>query len=331
MRNNGGYNTTFNVQNAGAGDAEVTITFTAGPAGSDDVDGPFTIGPGRALTFDQSDDTELGDRFVGSALISSDEPVVVAVNQVNPDAKVILSYRGFTQGSPTVALPTIQANNGNFNTGIAVKNVGDSATNVMVTFGPNIVGTFSPTAETTNNVGPGESVNFNQWSGQWGANRYVGSATVSNSNGQPLVVNVNQLKSVAPAQGSAYSGFDPNAATTEIVVPTLMAFNGGYVTGFLVQNVSGTGAAADFTVTFSTSSGSYTTPEVETATGIADGEGFNFRQYAGQWTDVTKNNGERWVGSAVVECTQPCVAVVNQLGPSTSPADTLLTYTGVNK
>lgn len=329
MRNNGGYSSTFNVQNAGSGNATINIEFTPGVAGSADTDGPFTIEPGRAMTFNQADDTELGTRFVGSAKVTSNEPIVIALNQVNPLAKVILSYRGFTQGSTSVALPTIQNDNGNYDTGLAVKNVGTACTNVTVTYGANTVGSFNPAAETQNNVCAGQSVNFNQWGGQWDGTgkRYVGSATVTNSAGQPLVVNVNQLKQVAPAQGSAYSGFDPDAATTKIVIPTLMAFNGGFSTGFLVQNV-GTGPA-NFTVTFATSAGSYTA-DVETVTNIAVGAGFNFRQYAGQWTDPAKNNSQRWVGSAVVQCTQKCVAVVNQVVLSGSTADTLLTYTGIN-
>jgi hypothetical protein len=331
MRANGGFNTTFNVQNAGSLAATVNITFTKGTFGNNDVDGPFTIEPGRAMTFNQADDTELGARFVGSAEIGSNQPVVVALNQVNPDSKVILSYRGFSGGSSSVALPTIQNDNGSFDTGIAVKNVGTECTNITVAYGPNTVGTFAPTSETANNVCAGESVNFNQWGGQWDGTgkRYVGSATVSNTANQPLVVNVNQLKSVAPGQGSAYSGFDPDAATTTIIIPTLMAFNGGFVTAFLVQNVGG--GPANITVDYATSLGTYTNPENETATNVAVGAGYNFRQYAGQWTDAAKNNSQRWVGSAVVTCSQKCVAVVNQLGPGTTAADTLLTYTGINK
>jgi hypothetical protein len=328
MRGNGGYNTTFTVQNTGSVDADVDITFTPATYGNADTDGPFTIGPGRSMTFDQSGDTELGTRFVGSAAVSSSQPVVVAVNQVNPTAKVVLSYRGFSQGSPTASLPTIQSNNSGYFTGVAVKNVGSLCTDITVSFGPNIVGTFAPTPEEQTNVCAGESVNFNQWGGQW-TERYVGSATVTNSEGQDVVVNVNQVGFNAPSQGSAYSAFNPEQATQTIIIPTLMTNNGGYVTAFLVQNVAGDGSTADFTVTFSTSLGSYT-PVVETASGVADGEGVNFRQFAGQWTDPSMNNGARWVGSAVVECTQRCVAVVNQL--STSPtADTLLTYTGINK
>jgi len=332
MRANGGYNTTFNIQNAGDDTAEVYISFTPATYGSADTDGPFSIEPGRALTFDQSEDTELGSRFVGSALITSDVPIVAAVNQVNPDAKVILSYRGFTSGSPTVALPTIQSANSDYYTGIAVKNVGEDCTTVTVTFGPNTVAgsTFDPVPEEQADVCEGESVNFNQWGGQW-TSRYVGSATVSNSADMPLVVNVNQLRMAGVRQGSAYSGFDPSGATLEIVVPTLMAFNGGYSSGFLVQNVSGTGATATFTVTYSTSAGTYTNPVDEIATDIADGAGYNFRQFVGQWTAADQNNSQRWVGSAVVQCSQPCVAVVNQLKLSGATADTLLTYTGVNK
>ena len=70
MRNNGGFNTWFNVQNAGTADANVTVAYTPGAHGSPYTE-MATIKPGAAHTFDQAGLTALGPRFVGSPKVKS--------------------------------------------------------------------------------------------------------------------------------------------------------------------------------------------------------------------------------------------------------------------
>jgi len=91
MRNNGGWNTFFVVQNAGAAEAAVAVTYSGGVTQS------ATIRPGAAAIFDQSTFTELGDIYAGSAIVTSDQPVAVVATQwnslvANAEAYVCTSY-----------------------------------------------------------------------------------------------------------------------------------------------------------------------------------------------------------------------------------------------
>lgn len=331
MRNNSGYDTFFNVQNAGSANTTVNVTYYPLPGkGNSGVTDSATLEPGRAATFDQDAKSALGSLFVGSAVVTSAEPVVVSVSEVNATTmKSLLAYGGFTgSGSTTINLPLIMSANSGYATGVQVQNVGGSTTDVTLTFGTNIGGSFSPTPETVTGVAPGASANFLQLvgSGQWTGSKYIGSATVS-CGSQPCVALVNQLgpMSGSTLPGSSYEGFDPGSATTKIVAPLIMSANSNYHTGIQVQNAGS--ASTNITVTYGTNTvvGSWT-PTAETQTGIAPGASANFLQIAGsgQWT------GTRYVGSAVITSSgERIVAIVNEVRiPATG--DDLFTYTGFN-
>lgn len=326
MRNNSGYDTTFNVQNAGTGDATVNVNYYP-IVGNSGVTDSATIGEGRAVTFDQDAKTALGSLFVGSAVVTSDKPVVVSVSEVNATTmQSLLAYGGFTgSGSTTVRLPLIMSANSGFATGVQVQNVGASATDVTLSFGPNIAGTFSPTDETVTGVASGASANFLQLvgSGQWTGSTYVGSATVTCSSSCVALVNQLGPQSGSVLPGSSYEGFDPASATAKVVAPLIMSANSNYHTGIQVMNVGS--AAANITVTYGPNTAGSWTPTAETQTGIAVGASASFLQIAGsgQWT------GTRYVGSAVITSSQDIVAIVNELRiPATG--DDLFTYTGFN-
>lgn len=330
MRNNSGYDTFFNVQNAGSASTTVNVAYYPLPGyGNSGVTDSATLEVGRATTFDQEAKSALGSRFIGSAVVTSSEPVVVSVSEVNAEAtKALLLYSGFTgSGSSTVNLPLIMSANSGYSTGVQVQNLGPGTTNVTISYGTNIAGAFSPSAETVTGVAVGGSVNFLQLvgSGQWTGSRYVGSATVTCSGGALCVALVNQIGQPAGAafQGSSYEGFDPASATTKIVAPLIMSANSNYHTGIQVQN-AGSGPT-NITVTCGTNTVGAWTPAAETQTGIAAGASANFLQIAGsgQW-------GTRYVGSAVITSSaEPIVAIVNELRiPATG--DDLFTYTGFN-
>ncbi len=230
MCNNSGFDTWFNVQNAGAADASVTISYTPGSDGTARTEGPVVIKPGAAKTFNQTagsatmNCTSAGGglagpsgKFIGSAVINSTQPVVAAAMQINTTGfKVLMGYGGFTGGSPTVALPLLMANNSNMYTGFQVQNTGTAATNVTVAYSANTVAGSNP-ANDTFALAPGASKTIimagagpvNNWAA---FGRYIGAATITNSASQPLVAVVNQVLP-SPALGSAYEGFNPATAT----------------------------------------------------------------------------------------------------------------------
>jgi len=313
MRNNGGFNTWFNVQNAGTADAHVTVTYTPSTYGNAWTQ-TATIKPGAAHTFDQATATALGSRFVGSAKVTSDQPIVATVNEVGPTT--LLSYDGFGSGSTVVSFPLVNANNAGYVTGIMIMNIGTVDTTVRVSYTPGIAGT----AQWEEHVVPaGGSASFAFQHFADSGERFVGSGLVTvNSANQPLVAVVNQLNTSAN-KGAAYGGLDPNDATDKISCPIIMAKNSGYFTGTNIMNVGTT--ATTVTIAYS-DYGSYT--------GMTSGP-------------VTLNPGETWslnqdgvfaskyVGSVTATASSggKIMAIVNELNMSAG-GDAFLVYEGFN-
>lgn len=321
MRNNSGFSTWFNVQNAGSADATVSVEYIPGSSGTAYTAPSVVIKAGASHTFTQADLTALGDKFVGSAIVSStvgDVPIVATVMQVG--AKTMLGYNGFSAGSTTVSLPLVMSNNNGFFTGIQVQNVGGGPTDITVTFGSNIAGTFAPVDETAT-LAAGESTTFLQNTGQFLTDKYVGSATIT-STAENVVAIVNQLKS---GRGTAYDGFNPDAATVSVSAP-LIQYNpdGGWFTGFQVMNVGS--VPVDITVTYGANTAGTFSPAPETAT-IAVGDSYNSLQNTAAWIA-----GGKYIGSASVTTTTvggQIVMIVNQLRGNTGK-DTFMTYNGFN-
>jgi len=318
-RGNAGFNTWFNVQNTGTSSTNVTVTYNPGSAGNSGVTDTATIPAGAAATFDQETKTALGSLFVGSATVTSDsEAIVATVEQAGTGSiKTLLGYNGFASGSTTVVAPLVMANNAGFFTGIQVQNVGSSTANVTVTYSANTTsGMGTPTPDPAS-IAAGASHTFIQSGGQW-TDTYVGSATITNAEGQNLVAIVNQLLIGSLSFGTAYEGFDPGSATANVSAPLVMANNGGYGTGIQVQNVSGNDPC-NVTVTYGPNTAGSFAPSAAMES-IALGASATFSQLG--WT-------ETYVGSAtVVGSGCSIVAIVNELNLSSN--DGFFTYNGFN-
>jgi len=324
LRNHFGFNTWFNVQNAGAVDTTVTVTYSNGATESK------AIKPGAAASFFQDANATLPDPdgsagFVGSARISSsgNTPIVATLLQQGPTT--LLGFDAFlpSQAATTPVMPLVNANNFGYITGIAIQNTGSQATDVTVSYTPSSGGANGTACTETLNIAPGASANFalNAFSAtvanETCANgaKFVGAARVTtNSTNQPLVAIVNQLNSGAQ-KGAAYNGFNPTLATQTVELPLIMDRNFGYFTGFSIANVGTT--ATNITCTYT---GSNVT---STGTSIAPGAAL---------TVVTQGLiADRYAGAAT--CTSsaaPIVGIVNELN-GTSISDAFLVYEGTNR
>jgi len=319
MRANAGYYTWFSVQNAGSTNATVSVEYVPGSSGSAYTAPDVVILPGASATFDQRDLAALGAKFVGSAIITSDVPVVATVMQVGETYMNMMGYNGFTEGSTTVSMPLIMSNNNGFYTGYQVQNVGNASTTVTIDYGANLGGTFNP-ANDTATLAPGESMTFLQNTGQFATETYIGSATIT-STGQPVVAIVNQVLMGAVALGTAYNGVDPAAATNRVSAPLIMANNSGFYTGIQVMNVGG--SAVEITVDYGANIAGTFNPADEVVT-VGPGDSYNSIQNSGTWT------GNKYVGSLTVTAAagSQLVMIVNEFLPGST--DTFMTYNGFN-
>lgn len=361
VRNNFGIDTSITVQNVGTAPATVTIAYTPGFAGNPGVTEPsFTLAAGASRTIYQRDNSALGTGtpgFVGSATVTATgSPVVATVLQEGNGQ--LMAYNAFPAGtgSPTVALPLVLGNNFGAFTGIQVLNVGTSATTANITFSPNTVtapvGGLTPCATPpprSLTINPNQTGTLIQAAGGGSAPFdpffngciYIGGATVTSNNGQPLFVTVNQVNT-ASRDASTYAGFNPTTATNKVLAPLVAANNFGTFSGVQVQNV-GT-SATNVTISYGPNTYSGTPPPgftlcptltARTQT-IAPGASFTFLQtyIAGQPTGLSAIGSDSqfqscmYVGSATITAGSggKIAAIVNQVSVGPATNDKLYTY-----
>jgi hypothetical protein len=315
MHNNSGYNTWFNLQNAGNSNASVTVDY------SDGMSVEATIAPGASQTFDQA--VEAHTVKVFSAIVTSDQPIAATV--VEENTTVMFAYSGFTSSSTNPVIPLVNEYNAGYRTGITILNSGEVATDVTVDYTPSGAGTACYETQT---IPAGESKTF-AYTAFYGdalldtdcvaQTKFVGSGTVTaNSTSQPLTAIVNQLK--GSLNGEAYNAFDISTATDTVVLPLIMNKNGGYWTSINLMNVGE--SAATVTCTF-TPYGDVVLPTPSET--LDPNEGVSFLQNAPAEFGDTK-----YVGSATCTANGLIIAIVNEVGPS-STADQLLVYEGFNQ
>lgn len=329
MKGNSGFNTWFNVQNAGASAANVTVAY-AGTACTE----TGSIAPGAAKTFDQAVNTCLPNPYIGAAVVTAQAGGSIVASGLQVGPTTLFAYNGFTGGSADVIMPLVNANNSGFITGIQVQNAGNASTNVTLTYAPALENGVPAgnTCTETKTIPAGASRTFALYAFTFPGDpqpgtsdcvrgsRFVGSASVSsNSASQELVAVVNQLNTKTN-KGSAYNGFDPAVGSESVVMPLIMDRNSGYFTGINVVNVSATGTAVDCTYTSSDGAVSKTF----TSSSIGQGESFNHLQL-----NFLAN---KFVGSGVCNAKTAgakLIGVVNELGSAAS-FDQLFSYEAVN-
>lgn len=350
MCNNSGFNTFFNVQNAGTSDANVTVNYIPASDGLATSEAA-TIKPGAAKTFDQTTGSatkDCGDslagptgKFIGSAKITSSQPVVATLMQLNTTSyRVLMGYNGFTGGSTVVNLPLVMGQNNSFYTGIQIQNAGTVATTVTMDYTANTGGSFDPASEVFSlqpgasktiiqNGTPPSNGSANNWNTS--SQKYIGGARITNDQNQPLVAIVNQQSpglSGAGPFGTSYEGFDPALATANISAPLIMAQNSGYYTAIQVQNISAT-TCASVTIDYSANTGGSWNP-VDESFSLA---GYTSKTVFQNGSSPSNGSANTWsfkyIGSAEIKAPGcQIVAIINET--RFIAGDQMMTYDGLN-
>jgi len=354
MCQNNNYNTWFSVQNAGTANADFYVSYYGGGSTPVATDTALSVPPGAARVFDQTPGSTTkhcgsggglpAPPFVGSAIVTSTQPIVAAVMQLNTvNFRTLLGYNGFTSDSNEIALPLVMANNSGFFTGIQVQNADTVPVNVQITYGPDTVAPFFTPAAENFTLAPGASKtvlqsgpspangSVNNWTFS-SAGVYVGSAVVT-ATGR-IVAIVNQLRTTGTPVATAYEGFDPATATAQASAPLIMANNSGYFTGIQVQNADTVPVNVQITYGPDTVA-PFFTPAAENFT-LAPGASKTVLQSGpspanGSVNNWTFSSAGVYVGSAVVTATGKIVAIVNQLRAGTvTGGDTFATGQAFN-
>jgi len=315
FKNYNNWTTQLAVQNAGSVTATVKVTYyrTNGPGGpwEEEVD----IAPGKRHTFDQAANADLPDDFLGSAVITSDQPVAAMVNEFRTTG-IALSYTCFGGGAKTLYAPLLFKHYGYasaWDTGLQVQNMGTYTTTVTVTYRRSN-GPGGPWTEIAI-IGPGRAHTFYQPANTDLPDNFLGSAVVTSE--QNIVAIVNEVNYVTGA-GMSYSCF--SGGTKNVSTPLLFKDYRNWDTGIQVQNIG-----ADTTtvrVTYYRSNGPGGPWTESRALGAY--ESYTFYQPGN--ADLPDD----FLGSAVItSTTQPIVAIVNEVNYA-RPGDTSMSYGGIN-
>ena len=237
------------IQNVGSASTSVLFTAYDGD-GNDFPCGPAkSAGVGQSVNFLTNTDCTVPAGFVGSAVVSADQPIAAIVNVVNmPTGRAAGMYRG-TDGADvanTIAFPLMKNNYFGRSTTLYIQNASSSANDITVTVR---VGATTHTksfndvpASAMVLVGPADT-------NPAMPNNSVGSATVTGSGALAGAALEYQNAVALGSNLHAYTAFGPQDYAQRAFCPLI---RNNYVrlnTGIQAQNVSG--AAQNITVTYS--------------------------------------------------------------------------------
>ncbi len=334
------YDSTINIRNMEDDPASVVIEFYD-IDGNHDMSADVTMDiPGQSMAYYfvlQND--KLPEDFQGSAVVASDKELVIVHNLRINVGEQGASTSGFAEGAPVVQLPLLMRNNGGYTTWFSVQNAGivdaiieveffagSTAGNDWMWVNPD----YDPGSGLTENqvkLSPGQAYYFDQAMMPALGTRFIGSATVTSVNDQPLVASAVE---VGPNGLFAYDGFGSTPATEgagasvagslNILAPLFQYHNAGYQSSIQVQNVG----SSPTTVTVSYVPGSHGNACTETheiQAGASEIFGlysfYTHQTYSNCWEQNSSGGvGTRFIGSAYVSANsgaQPLLGVVNQM------------------
>jgi hypothetical protein len=309
------------VQNVGTSTANVVISAYAS-GGAQIYQNTTSLATGASVTFIPSNFSGMPNGFIGSAIVSSDQPIKAIVNVTNQLAgafgvaggKAAAQYQGTESAATALYFPLAKNNRFGKTTAFYIQNAGTAAATASVTFRMDNGGVFNFTtpsipASRMVLVSPADagvpSSNTNR------AN--IGSMQVTSA--QPLAGTVLEYtvgETVATVlQGTR--GFTPGDFDNKAYAPVVKNNRFGRFTGVQVQNVSG--GAINVTVTYKgTSSNCLAVNVTDTFNGLANNASKTFVNLTGQ-----SNFPNNCSGSATITATGNFVAIVNEANMTGSP------------
>jgi hypothetical protein len=353
----------MNVGTAAASNVDITyipgsISGTAtGASGVTDLN--HAIAQYASLEVSQESLTTLGapsgtyaGRFLGSAVITADQPIIAVVNQNNVTAHKLMTYNGFASGATDIAIPVHMRGYFNYYSTMLVANPSASATaHVNITYTPtgayNVVSSgtvgpvtvpydIAPQTALTRYDGPGATDAQSDLDDSPVFTRFYGSARITSD--IPVVVLENtEAVATGDDQAGSYNGIPIADATQDIVSPVIASSFYGYYTTLVVQNATATAGSCSVTYT---SDGTYSAVLNHSAVythalpangaftvyeGTKGGKSGDINLDPANWGAST-----RFLGAAAIHCTVNAMAIVNEES-DVSLRDSMYTFNTFNK
>lgn len=243
-----------------------------------------------SVSFQQEGLTQLANNQFYSAKITGTGDVAVVVNIYGKGAadNQLYSYNAFQSGSTKAYAPIIMNNFYGYSTSLVIQNMGTSAATVTVAYTNGSSDNYT--------IQPGAAQSIYSPNEVPAGNTLYG-ATVTSTNGQPVVVLVNQ--SDANRRASSYIGF--SGGGQEMRAPIVMKNYYTYETSITCQNVGA--AATTMTIRYAGVTNTTTSPSIPV--------GGTHLFYQGN-DPVLNGVGANWISSATITASQAVVCVVNE-------------------
>ena len=287
-----GWNSLISVQNTGSGPANVTVSYTC-QDGTKAQSSKSNLAKGAAVHFDLETSAPSGlpgGGCSGSAVITSNEPVVVVDNQSAGGGQT-QSFNTFDQGAAKVYIPANYNDYYTWNSSLNVVKIGSGTSNVTVKYSDGGQSTCSLTDAKPSCLlyMPTEHPAKGKF-----------AATIE-ATGKPVVAISNAANPANQAQ--TYGGFTAGADT--VGLPTTMKQYYGWDTSFTCQNIGTTATALNISYQ-GYASKAYNTPTLASGASVEvyqPGESFLPNGYRGSVT--VKANASGGEIACIVNQTQP--------------------------
>jgi len=289
--------------------ANVSITFYD-TAGTDVFTITDTIAGNSQKSWYTPSIPGLPSNFVGSAVVSSDQPVAATVNTQVPTSGTgtmanpnrVGTSNGVNNASPTAYATQVMKGYSGWSSYCSVQNTGGAATTVTATY---YDAAGNPVDTDTANIPVNASAVFDQETNGALTAPFSGSATFDGG-GQNIAVVCNFYNSgssYTTAQFHSYNGLSAGAG--RLFIPRLVKDYYNYQSGYRIQNVGGSPTTVTVTYFFNGATYTQTSPSI--------GPGQSWGPYLGDAAQVPELAGVVGSGSAVIESSgQPIIATANE-------------------
>jgi hypothetical protein len=300
------FTTSITYQNVGTETANIVFSFQNENTGTQiGVSRDLNAGGGASLAVGNLNEITAG--FRGSAVMSSNQPVVATMVQVSsdPDVKNRPLSNGFSGGASEVLLASVLKNQFNTTSRFSVQNAHSTPVDLTVRIYNAANPSADPIVVTHNNLPVGAAKYFDAGTlSAITAASLNGSATVTAvETGTQTPANIVATVLELSTNGPAVSSFEGiNEGANKIYMATALCQSFGGTSFYAVQNVGD--AATTVTVTYSSGE--------EATSQVAPGAKASFNGCA--------VNDPGFSGAATIEATQPIVAIGKVSGGGLSTA-----------
>lgn len=252
----------------------------------------------------------LPENFVGSAVVSADQPVAAILNTTklaagsDLDPKRMGSAVGVLDPATKVYTPYLRKAYYYRNSYIAVQNTSAGPANVTVTYKDYTTGATIAAATQSATIPAYTSKIFYQNDNAGLPDMFRGGAVIESA--APLAVVVNNANlgtAVASAGFESYNGLSTGA--TKVYLPKQTVNYSGYQSSFTAQNVGTVAATMTAVFTFGATTFTKVSPVIQ--------PGGSWGPYLATEADSGITTGFSGSGSAIITCAQPIVAVAAEV------------------